>query len=478
MTEAPESNANPRLQRLGRALVLQMQMVLRTMRLHDTKNQTLLVATENLKDTINTLWAALDGTVRLQFVDGIVFLNDTRLRFGPSMKMQLDNLEKEFSDRKMGGISFSRPVDTVILRDFLLAFSGSSNTDEGLQQIRSALEQMKDLALDLLGPRTFTDEDEVQEQLRIDRKTFALQTYAKAIIFARAFIDALRKGEDPFANRLQVSHVVQDLIDIATERVNLLLKMASIKTAHDYVYNHAANTCVLSIVIGKALGIGRIELVDLGLAALLADVGFALLPPEVLDSQREISPEEKDQIMDIMVGHLRHSIGSRNLSTTSIRRFLVSYEHHRSYRLASGEVAGLHPFSRIVAVADAFDALTTQRPWREGYPPDEALQILLRDADKKYDPVVVRVLVNLLGVYPLGSIVRLNSGEVGLVYHNSNDPRLFEKPWVKVLVDAAGQTVRRTLLRNLAENGSSYRIVGNASGEILKGRDLGFDLVA
>src|SRR5688500_11746360 len=87
---------NAKLQALGRSLVLQLHMVLRTMQIHDPSNKALLIATENLKDTINTLWAALGGSVRLQFVDGVVYLNDKRLRLPPSSKDQVDHTQKAF----------------------------------------------------------------------------------------------------------------------------------------------------------------------------------------------------------------------------------------------------------------------------------------------------------------------------------------------------------------------------------------------
>lgn len=72
--------------------------------------------------------------------------------------------------------------------------------------------------------------------------------------------------------------------------------------------------------------------------------------------------------------------------------------------------------------------------------------MLSKEAGTRFDPMIVRVLVNVMGLYPLGTVVVLDTGEVAVVYHNSNDPRLFEKPWVKVVKDANGQLVKRTLI--------------------------------
>ena len=460
---------NAKLQSLGRSLVLQLHMVLRTMQIHDPSNKALLIATENLKDTINTLWAALGGSVRLQFVDGVVYLNDKRLRLPPSSKDQIDHTQKAFEERGLGGLAFSRPVDTAALKEFLVLFGRPIESAEDVAALRRSLEELKDLAMSLLDPKQFADPNE--GQLKIDKKTFALQTYAKSIVAVKEFVNAIKAGKDPAQGKLHITRTVQDLVDIATERVNFLLKLAAIKAAQEYSFNHAANTCVLSIVLGRALQIDRLALVDLGTAALFADIGFALLPPEITETDRELDDRERAEVNDAMVRQIRSIVGKGKLNDAIMRRVIVAYEHHLPYSQQQ------HVFSRIVSVADAFDALTTRRPWREGYTADEALRMLMQQAGTKFDPLIVRVLVNLMGIYPLGTAVRLGTGELALVYHNSNDPRLFEKPWVKVVRDAAGEPVKRTAIRNLAEEeGPGGQIVAVVSrGEV--GVDAGMAIV-
>lgn len=464
----PDLGVTAKLQVLGRSLVLQLSTVLRTMRLHEQNNRALLVATENLKDTINTLWAALDGSVQLQFVEGIVYLNDMRLRLDAGVTNQVKNLEQSFQERGLGGLAFSRPVDGASLKGFLHAFSEPVETEEDLELLRKKLEEFHELALELLDPQFFNDGLAEEQALRVDKKTFALQTYAKTVVAVREFVRGVREGKDEGQAKLPITRIVQDLVDIATERVNFLLKLAAIKKADDYAYNHAANTCVLSLVIGRGLEIDRLDLVELGTCALFADLGFALMPSEVMDRAEELSEGEKLDIHNQMIRQISAIMGKR-LSDSMVRRAVVAYEHHLPYlNPATGQTNNTHVFSRIVSVADAFDALTTRRPWREGYTADEALRILMKDAGTKYDPVVVRVLVNLMGIYPLGSVVRLGSGEIGVVYHNSNDPQFFERPWVKVVRDAQGQTVRKTLIRNLAEEeGPGGQITATARTEEL-----------
>lgn len=468
-----------KIQLLGRSLALQLLRVIRTMRIHDPSNRALLLATENLKDTVNTLWAALDGAVRLQLVDGIVYLNDTRVRIETTAMEQIRALEQELGSRRLGGLAFNRPVDTAGLKEFLALFRTPVESEEDLESLREKFQAFRALALEVLDPATLSDGLQEAQALRVDRRTFGLQTYAKAVIAVREFILALRASRDPSVSVLPITRIVQDLIDVATERINFVLKLAAIKTADAYAFNHAANTCVLSIAIGKALRIDRISLVDLGTSALLADVGFALIPRELTEHHHELDESERSVVLAEMLRQVRVLLAHGQVGDAVMRRAIVAFEHHLPYRdPATGQPTDLHVFSRIVAVADAFDALTTKRPWREGYTADEALRILHEQAGIRFDPVAVRVLTNLMGVYPLGTVVRLESRELGIVYHNSNEPEFFEKPWVKVLRDAYGRPVVRTVIRNLADAESpGYTIAGIVSRSELGDVDAGMAIL-
>lgn len=451
MSATTERELSPKLHAQGRVLLMQLHMVIRTMRFHDANNQALLVATEHLRDTINALWAALGGSVRLQLVDGVVYLNDQRMRIDPGTKVQVDYLQEELDQRDLGGLAFTRPVDAHSLREFIQVFTRSVNAPEDVAALKQSLERFRDLALELLDPRHHVDGLGPEEDVRVDRKTFGLQSYARAVVSVRQYVEALRENRDLENGALNITRTVQDLVDIGTERVNFLIKLGVIKGADDYPYNHAANTCVLSIVLGRALGIERLSLVDLGLAALFADVGFALLPPELVDREHELSDAERAEVQTAMLQQARVIFSGDRVTDSMMRRLVVAYEHHIPFFDDEDPRAySLHPFSRIVAVADAFDALTTRRPWREGYAADEALRILMAEAGTRFDPLVVRTLVNLMGQYPLGSPVRLSTGEVAVVYHNSNDPTLYARPWVRVLFDARGGRVRRTLIKDLS----------------------------
>ncbi len=274
-------------QTLGKQLVSQLFMVLRTVRLHDRHNTSVLVATEHLKDTLNTILGSL-GVVKLEFIEDQVYLSDQRLRIETSSLDNVRDLAKQFDERGLGGFTFTRPVNTQSLTELLVTFNEVGEQGEDAAALmRDRLSDLRDLAVELLGRRAFVDHSnqQIELKLRIDPRLAALQSYAKATIGVKRFVDDILNEDEKSKGTLQLKlvRVVQDLVDLAYERVNLLLTLVAIKDATDYQYNHAVNTAVLAISMGKALELTRGDLVDLGMAAMLSDLGFALAKPELLD---------------------------------------------------------------------------------------------------------------------------------------------------------------------------------------------------
>jgi len=445
------------VQALGKSLISQLFMVLRTVRIHDRGNQSVLVATEHLKDTLNTILGVL-GQVKLEFVEDQVYLSDQRIRVDGVGQQNVRELAGEFNQRGLGGFTFTRSVNTQSLTELLLAFNEAGDKgEEAAAFMRDRLSELRDLAVELLGRRSFADEAP-QEELKIDPRLLALQTYAKAVIAVKRFVnDLVEESEGGRGGiRLKLVRIVQDLVDLSDDRVNLLLKLMSIRDCTDYQYNHAVNVCVLSVAMGRALGLERGDLVDLGMAALMSDLGFAVIAPELADKAGTLDDAELEELHETTLAAVRVLLGKGALTRSAMRRMIVAFQHHIHYDLNGGypqleEQKPLHLFSRIVAICDAYDALTTTRPWREAFSPDEALKILNQSGGTKYDPVLLRIFINLLGLYPIGTAVRLSSGEVGIVYHTTDDPKRFDRPFVRILRDAQGSPVERTLIRDLTE---------------------------
>jgi len=139
----------------------------------------------------------------------------------------------------------------------------------------------------------------------------------------------------------------------------------------------------------------------------------------------------------------------QRFSPVLLRRLVVAFEHHIAFD-GSGYPEALRGgktdlFTRIVAIVDAFDAMTTRRPARQAMPPDEALRNLLSNAGTRYDPLVLKVFVNTVGIYPVGTVLQLSNGMYGMVVITGRSPHL-DRPKVKVIADASKTPVDGELL--------------------------------
>jgi hypothetical protein len=397
----------PDAQALGRRVVGQMVAVLRMLRVHDPRNQAVSSAVEALVSHLNGLIAILGGQAQIQFVDDALYLNEVRLPGGPVWSEPIDVLKRELDARKIGGISLSAPVEPLGLLALLGAIAKVQEGDrDGARRLREVVTTIKPrLAIELLESRSFLDRDEY-EALRGGRRRFALDCYARAMVAFRESLDATRLGMDPLSGRLPIVRIVQDLIEVAEERPDFLLSLPISARLSEgdgalppYPQRHAANTCLYAVLIGKVLRLPRVGLLELGTAALTADIGFAMLKEDLAERDRAWSENERAQVLAAMIKSSEALIQSGPINDARMRWSIVIFEHHTPYLDAGGRPADLHTDSKIVAVADAFDALTTRRPWREALSHKEALGLLRSEAGSRYDPVVVGALAGLLATY-------------------------------------------------------------------------------
>lgn len=232
--------------------------------------------------------------------------------------------------------------------------------------------------------------------------------------------------------------VVEQLTDEVTSAPANALLLTTVKSYDEYTYYHMLNVGLLSIALGQALGLRRDQVVSLGLGGLLHDVGKVHMPEDVLFHVGKLS-EEQWRIVQ------KHPVDGAGLVFGTDDGMYhpaatVVLEHHSAYDLTGYPRLShrAHPSvpARLVSVADCFDAITSKRAYRAPSARRDALDILESGMGRGFDPRVVRVFVGLLGLFPVGSLVRLTSGEVGLVVRNHD--RLLARPTVLVVLDANG----------------------------------------
>lgn len=221
----------------------------------------------------------------------------------------------------------------------------------------------------------------------------------------------------------KVNSVIQTMVDNILDNRDALMGLTSLKMYDEYTFAHSVNTSILAASLGTFLSFDKPQIAILGTAALMHDIGKVAVPHEIINKPGKLTPVEWDQVK-------RHPVeGALLLVDTpgvSKMAMVAAFEHHqhggvRGYPQVNGQHER-HPFSQIVALADAYEALTAARVYYSSQmPPDQSIRILIKNRGATCDPVLVKAFVNMVGIFPIGTLLKLDTGEVGLVMHQTRD---------------------------------------------------------
>ncbi|WP_432665896.1 HD-GYP domain-containing protein [Wukongibacter baidiensis] len=242
----------------------------------------------------------------------------------------------------------------------------------------------------------------------------------------------------------KVLEIVNKLIEELLENDEIVISLGKLRTIDDYTLEHSVNVCIMSLVIGLSYGFEYEELVDLGVGAILHDIGKMLIPQEILNKPGALTVEE----YEIVKNHTTYGydILKKSEGISGIAAEIALSHHERpdgnGYPLGR-KAEQIRIYSKIVAICDVYDALTSDRVYKKGIVPHKALQYICKMVDTQFDNELVKKLLNCVKIYPVGSLVRLNTNELGLVVDISKiNP---SKPIVRILLDEKGNKVTNYL---------------------------------
>ena len=278
-------------------------------------------------------------------------------------------------------------------------------------------------------------DDAVREAEERENKSRGRETYDRGVELMRDVETQAKLGKVFEIEPLQ--QMVSALLDTLFKDPAAVLGLTAIKSHDDYTLNHSINVCILSISLGASLGLDAESLKSLGLSALLYDLGKVRIPEDILGKEGPLSADE----WQIVKSHTTEGADLlKRIQLVDQMPMVVAFEHHQRHDLqgypqASGPQEQ-HLFSKVVALCDAYDAMTTRRPFRREIRPDKALAVLMQGRNKAYDPSVTKALVAMLGIYPMGAVVTLDDRSTTIVFRVNKDDLL--RPRVKRVIAANG----------------------------------------
>lgn len=256
------------------------------------------------------------------------------------------------------------------------------------------------------------------------------------------------KAIDVKAAKEAVSGIVESMI----RNPDACLLLQQIKRKGDYHYNHAIGTSIWSTALARQIGLPKDKMNTIALAALLCDIGKTAISDRILHKPGELSPEE----FNLVKGHVlaaEEDDGDENLQGLSNEVKDIILHHHERHD-GSGYPDGLQGddipvFARVVGIADAYDAMTSRRPYAAAMAPYEASRELYKLRDTEFQAEIVEEFIQTLGLYPVGTLVELNDGRVGIVVSEYRASRL--RPKLLIVLDKEKQPVKEPFYLNLSK---------------------------
>jgi HD-GYP domain-containing protein (c-di-GMP phosphodiesterase class II) len=301
----------------------------------------------------------------------------------------------------------------------------------------------------------FEGEDGAHIVRKGDLKGVAKKIFFETIGTVKEVVTQIRG--DQHADVRKLKRLAQKMIHIIMEDESILLGLTTIKNYDEYTYNHSVNVSIYALAVGRRLGFPRETLTELGLAGLFHDVGKSTIPIEVLNKPGSLNEKE----WALMKGHpmagVETVLNLKQLGEINPRMVIGIFDHHLKYNL-TGYPNLYHKketslFGRILQVVDAYDAMTTPRVYKKTpFTLEQTLAIMQKDSGIHFDPILLKVFVGLVGVFPVGSLVLLDSGDLGIVHKAHPDPKWIDRPQV-ILLAKDGAEEDRTFI-DLSETDS------------------------
>lgn len=375
-------------------------------------------------------------------------------------------LIKELKDKEVGGMTILSGLTTSEFVDFLYLLNLSGEELDGRGGLRRLMQEKEVVNVLLDEPGTW--EEKIRE---IKERPSAREEYFDAVDVIRELADQVMSDK-----RLSVSkanRVVGVLLNRVGENRSAVMGFATIKSYDEYTSFHSVNVLILSLALGSMLPLDRSALMILGTGALLHDLGKITIPQGILVKTGPLTTSEWKMMQDHPVKGADILLAQPGVHPLSV---IVAYEHHARYdmhgypKINGKDRIGL--FSRIVEVADVYDAMTSARPYQKARTPDQAMRVLVKDMGTVFDPLLVKVFIDMMGLYPVGTLVRLVTGEMGIVYEPGESDTLW--PSVKIIRDPEGGEVEPRVV-DLIELKDKIGETGNAILESLRPETFGID---
>ncbi len=474
MTTHTYVDSTAALQKQGQRLLSTLYSAIQALKLFPLENQTAQKALDDLHRAASNV-VEREDVVELGLVGDFIFINDVRIRLDLSTYAAFSLISNSLAKHEVGTVVIDRAVERSEWPPFLSLLL-QKPAEPPFQTFISRL-RATPVSHIQVGPERERAEIDEDNDLA---KEQAKRAYFQTVEVAKNVLGDVRLGKSVNARR--VKRAIQSIVDQVLNNETSIMGMTALRDYDDYTFTHCVNVCIFSVVLGQKLGLDKLQLYELGLGALFHDLGKMRIDSEITNKTSGLTDEEFQQMQQHTTEGLLALFDMHGFSQPPFRAMLMAYEHHMKIDL-TGYPKNRRPrnptlFSRIVHVADGFDAATSQRsyqavPWR----PEDALKEMRDNPRRGYDPLLVKALINVTGIYPVGTLVILDTHEMAVVTGPNPDAAKMNQPIITIIYDAMGRPLAEPFSVNLgadpAESGQGPRQIIKTTRPDKYGIDVG-----
>lgn len=279
------------------------------------------------------------------------------------------------------------------------------------------------------------------------------QIYTEAFSTIKNVLTSVREGDS--IDVAPVKETVDEIVQKIINNESVFMQLTGIRDIDSYTFHHSVDVCIYSVITGKCLGLPDEDLTELGMGAILHDIGKCKVPIEILLKPGRLTDDE------FLVMKLHTVYGYdiiHNTEGLTKRIANIACQHHERWD-GTGYPIGLKGdqidvLARIVAVSDVYDALTADRCYRKKDLPHEAAEFVMGNSGKLFDPNITKTFIHNIQIYPEGCMVMLNTGEIGSVIDAGKNMVL--RPKLKVIARKEGPPVLSPYIIDLMSNPSVF----------------------
>jgi HD-GYP domain-containing protein (c-di-GMP phosphodiesterase class II) len=411
----------------------------KTSRILEQNNETFMKQLDNFMSLFHAATAERPELI-IKTVGGHYFVGDRMVRFNDQGLSGAADIVSEWKKMGLGGVCFDADIGPDEIAGFFKFISSVKPDDNNLESVVQRLNSAGLMQIRLLSTQEEDEESPVTEEERQKFRQMARTTFFKAMSTVQEVVASARDGED--INVAKTKRVVHGLIDHITRDEQSLIELTAIRDFDDYTYIHSTNVTIYALTIGIRMELDRARLSQLGFSALFHDVGKVRLPQDLIRKPDAFDENDWVQMQRHPLLGAKTILRNLKLDTHTARAARTAFEHHinndfTGYPTLHYDRRPPNLFSRIVSVVDTFDALTSGRVYlRNNLTPDAVLKKMRFQMKAKFDPFLLKIFNDIIGIYPAGSLVLLTTDEIALVLTNNENEPL--RPYVKIVGDRGG----------------------------------------